>query len=399
MHIRWSRFDIDWSRIGLFAEGVLFVLLIATSICRRTAVTLAILALAALEISSIPALAQTETPRPANEAGAEDANEEKESPWLLVPVFQSNPKLGLSLGGLAGYMHYFDEKSRVSLFGVMAQYTSTGSIVGAAFTRSSFDEDRQRLVAGVAYGYVKNDYKDYLGTGVPLQSNGELHSFITRYLYRVQGDWFVGAQGIFQNFHISGNTAFDDQMLDILGIKGYKSSGVGVNAYHDSRDNENMPTRGWLLNANNVAYREGLGSEQNFDVYRLDLRGFIPHGDGNVLAARSWNWWTVDAPSAGQAPVLLRGYKIGQYLGKYMSSIEVEERLRIGKRWTSTFFTGVACLYGDGKDCSESANIYPMGGVGLQYVVKQKEGIVLNLEYAVGKDSNYGVYLKMGYSF
>ena len=366
---------------------------------RRSAVMLAILALAALEIASIPALAQTETPRPANEAGAEDANEEKESPWLLVPVFQSNPKLGLSLGGLAGYMHYFDEKSRVSLFGVMAQYTSTGSIVGAAFTRSSFDEDRQRLVAGAAYGYVKNDYKDYLGTGVPLQSNGELHSFITRYLYRVQGDWFVGAQGIFQNFHISGNTAFDDQMLDILGIKGYKSSGVGVNAYHDSRDNENMPTRGWLLNANNIAYREGLGSEQNFDVYRLDLRGFLPHGDGNVLAARSWNWWTVDAPSAGQAPVLLRGYKMGQYLGKYMSSIEVEERLRLGKKWTSTFFTGVACLYGDGKDCSESANLFPMGGVGLQYVLKQKEGIVLNLEYAVGKDSNYGVYLKMGYSF
>jgi hypothetical protein len=35
----------------------------------------------------------------------------------------------------------------------------------------------------------------------------------------------------------------------------------------------------------------------------------------------------------------------------------------------------------------------------IQYVLKPKAGIVVNLEYAAGKSGNYGVYLKMGYGF
>ena len=34
----------------------------------------------------------------------------KESPRLLVPMFSSNPKLGTSIGFMATYMHYFDQK-------------------------------------------------------------------------------------------------------------------------------------------------------------------------------------------------------------------------------------------------------------------------------------------------
>jgi hypothetical protein len=38
-------------------------------------------------------------------------------------------------------------------------------------------------------------------------------------------------------------------------------------------------------------------------------------------------------------------------------------------------------------------------GAGVQYILKPKEGIVMNLEYAQGKDGNYGIYLKMGYAY
>jgi hypothetical protein len=99
------------------------------------------------------------------------------------------------------------------------------------------------------------------------------------------------------------------------------------------------------------------------------------------------------------APVQLRGYKIGQYNGEYMSHIEVEERYRIAEKFTASLFLGIACTYGGGRSCSDSANLYPAGGVGVQYILKPKEGIVMNLEYAAGKDSNYGFYLKMGYAY
>jgi len=258
------------------------------------------------------------------------------------------------------------------------------------------------LIAGMVYGYVKNDYSDYLGTGVPLKSNGEIHGFITRYLYRVKDDWFVGAQGLYQNFTVGGETDFDQEVMQILGVKPYRSGGAGLVVYHDSRDNENLPTCGWVLSLNNMAYTEWLGSENDFDVYRIDFRYYREHGKGNVFALRQLNHLTHDAPTVARAPVQLRGYKIGQYNSDYMSSIEGEERLRLGEKWTATVFTGAAALYGGGNDSSDNSNLsnlYPTVGAGVQYIVKPKEGIVLNLEYAHGKDGNYGVYLKMGYGF
>jgi Omp85 superfamily domain len=359
-----------------------------------------LLTLAAVVGASPTAFAQTENSEP-SAAEADDSSSPlgERSPWLLMPVFSVNPKLGTALGALGGYMHYFDEKSRPSIFAFTGQYTTTHSIVAGAQARTSFDEDHQRLIVGLVYGYVKNDYNDYLGTGIPLKSNGTLRGFLSRYLYRVKDNWFIGAQGIYQNFNIEGETPFDQQVLNVLGVEPYKSGGVGLVVQYDSRDNENMPTRGWLLNFNNLAYREWLGSESDFGVYRIDFRYYMEHGKGNVFAVRQLNHLTNDAPTVARAPVQLRAYKIGQYNADYMSSIEGEERLRVGEKWTATIFTGIACLYGGGNSHSDSSNLYPNAGAGVQYILKPKEGIVLNLEYAHGKDGNYGVYLKMGYGF
>src|SRR4051812_25959845 len=55
------------------------------------------------------------------------------SPWMLVPVVSSSPKLGTAGGALGAYLHKFDPDSRVSIFGAMAQYTTTDSLVASAF--------------------------------------------------------------------------------------------------------------------------------------------------------------------------------------------------------------------------------------------------------------------------
>jgi len=364
----------------------------------RQAVHVVVASCAALAMSCAGAFAQTAPQETAASKQDGALTESEKSPWLLLPIFQSNPKLGTSLGVLAGYVHYFDAKSRPSIFAVMGQYTSTESIVAGVQARASFDEDRQRVIAGMIYGYIKNDYSDYLGTGVPLQSNSDVKGIIGRYTYRVQGNWFLGVQGLYQNFGISGETGFDDMVLDVLGVAPYKSGGLGLVAQYDSRDNENSPTQGWLATLNNMAYRESLGGGDDFDVVRADLRYYLPHGKGNVLAFRQLNHFTSDAPTQVNAAVQLRGYKIGQYNGEYMSQIEVEERYRIAEKFTASVFLGIACTYGGNRSCSDSANLYPAGGAGVQYILKPKEGIVLNLEYAAGKDSNYGFYLKMGYA-
>jgi hypothetical protein len=366
------------------------------NVARRTAILViaaAITAQGALAASVGPSALASE------QKEKKKAKADSESPWLLVPSLSSNPKLGTSLGGLAGYMHYFDPESKVSIFGASAQYTSTDSIVAAVFAKASFRADHHRLLALAAGGDIKNNYDDFLGTGMPLKTEDHLRAFAARYQYRVWGDWFVGVQAVNTNYQILGQTTLDNDMLQTLGLTGFSGGGIGANVNLDSRDSEYSPHTGWLVNVNNIAYRDWIAGSYNYDAYRADARYYWGHGDGNVLALRQNNQWTVDAPKSAYAPVVLRGYKFGQYLGQHMSSLEAEERLRIAARWTATVFVGVGCLYGGNLTCADKANVYPDAGAGVQYVIKEKEGMVLNLEYAKGKGDNEGVLLKFGYGF
>jgi len=350
------------------------------------------IALAAAQATAAPPAS------PPVQQAADQKPKERSSPWLLVPVVSSNPKLGTAFGGMGAYLHKFDPDSQVSIFGVTYQYTSTDSTIAGVFARTSFAADHHRLIALVGLGYIKNDYEDYLGTGQPLKTNDDLQAFAARYLYRLAGDWFIGAQGSAANYQVLGESAQDDFVLETLGIRGFESAALGAVAMHDSRDNPDMPLKGWYLNVNNFAYSEALGGSSTFDAYRVDGRLFLRHGRSHVLAFRQNNWLTDDAPAAAQAAVLLRGYKIGEYLAPYMSSLEVEERLAFGSRWGATLFGGVAGLYGQ-SDTVREQQFYPMWGVGIHFVMKPSQRMLVNLEYAQGIEDNRGVYLKFGYGW
>ncbi len=342
---------------------------------------------------------QADAPQPEASSGqpaqAEEATKAP-SPWVLLPTFSNNPKLGTSVGAMVGYLTRFDPQSQVSIFRVTAQYTSTGSATAALFGRTSFAGDQQRLTVGAIGGVIKNDYDDFLGSGEPLKSEDHIRSIFARYLYRVRDDWFVGVQALATNYQMVGQSALDDDNLELLGLTGFESSGAGFVVQHDSRNALDSPKKGWLLNFNNVAYRQS----DEFEVYRLDYRHYWSHGEGHVFALRQNNQWTHDAPASAYALVRLRGYTAGEYLGKYMSSIEVEERHRIAERWGATVFAGVACLYGgDRKGCSASDNRFPTVGAGVQYLLKPALGIVANLEAALGTDGNRALLFRMGYAW
>lgn len=319
------------------------------------------------------------------------------SPWMLVPVVSNSPKLGTAGGALAAYLHKFDPDSRVSIFGMQTIYTSTDSLVASAFARTSFGADHHRLVLIGVLGRIRNDYEDYLGTGEPLQTRDELSALALRYQYRMFGNWWLGAQGSAADYQVLGESADDDLALETLGVRGFKSVGVGLVLMHDSRDNQDMPIRGFYLNANNVLYSEALGGADTFDAYRVDLRGFWSHGSGHVLALRQYNWLTVNAPFAAQSTVILRGYKQGQYLAPYMSSLEAEYRRSLGKRWAASAFVGVARLYGQQDPEASGRSTLPAAGAGLQFILKPVQRMLASLEYAQGVEGNHGVYLKFGY--
>jgi hypothetical protein len=329
----------------------------------------------------------------------EPEQKKKPSPWLLMPLVSTSPKMATSFGALGAYLHHFDEKSQVSMFGAMFQYSTTDSKVGGLFARTSFGADHQRLEAFAGFGYVNNEYKDFAGTGQTLRTTDDIRMVAARYLYRVKGNWFVGAQGASGNYTVSGASAMDDQILTLLGITGFGAGGLGVALMHDSRDNQDMPAKGWYSNLNNLANREWLGADGDYDSYRLETKWFREHGKGHVFAVRQNNQFTVNAPQSAEATVELRGYKLGQYYGKHMSSIEGEERIHLSKRFGATLFAGVGWLYGSGDALVSSDGAYPTYGAGLQFILKPEDHMLLNFEFGHGNLNNYGLYLKFGYSW
>jgi hypothetical protein len=323
----------------------------------------------------------------------------KTSPWLLVPLVSNGPKLGTSGGVLGAYLHHFDAKSDVSMFGALFHYSNTHSTVGAVFARTSFGADHHRIEGLVGVGYIENSYDDYLGTGKPFKTTDDIRAVAARYLYRVKGNWFVGGQGVAANYAISGATETDQQILNLLGLAGVHTGGLGVAVMHDSRDNQDMPVRGWYANLNNLANRTWLGADSDYGAYRLESKAFIPHGGRHVFAVRQANQFTSDAPASAQATIELRGYKQQQYLARYMSSIEGEERLRFSRRLGATLFAGVGWLYGGSASPVDNDGYYPTYGAGLQFVLKPEDHMLVNFEYGGGSKNNYGIYLKFGYSW
>ena len=335
----------------------------------------------------------------ADVAAQEQEKRKQASPWLFIPLVSTDPKLGSTFGALGAWLHYFDPQSQVSMFGAIAEYSTTDSMVGALFARTSFGADRHRLEGLGGFGYIRNEYKDYLGSGETLETTDDIRMIAARYLYRAKGSWFIGTQGAFANYTVSGASAMDDKVLNILGITGFNSGGVGAVVMLDSRDNQDMPVKGWYANLNNLANREWLGAEADYDTYRLDVRWFREHGKGHVFTVRQNNQFTADAPPSAEATIQLRGYKLEQYLGTYMSSIEGEERIRFSKRWGATIFGGIGWLYGTGDRPINSDGSYPSYGAGVHFILKPEDHMLMNLEYADGNHDNHGIYLRFGYGW
>ena len=321
-----------------------------------------------------------------------------ESPWLITPTVSADPKLGTTLGAVAGYLHKFDPESRMSLLNGFATYSDTDSYVGGVFGEMYFDANRHKVIAGFINGRIRNEYDDFLGTGVSAKTEDEMASLFFRYLHRIKGQWYAGGQFISSDYVIGADGIFDS-ILEQIGLTGFNSNGLGLVGEFDSRDNRRNPHGGDHFVVHNVAYREGLGGDESFDALQINYSNYFPFGDGHVLATNVRGRWTDDAPLAGYSSLNMRGYTRGNYLAEHYSHVNVDARFHIAGRWGASLFGGVGCLYGKVSSCDDSEALYPMLGGGMIYLLKPEAGIVLRLEYAKGESDNSAFYLSLGHPF
>ena len=321
-----------------------------------------------------------------------------ESPWLLAPLFSNDPKLGTNVGAVAGYLHRFDAASEPSVIAAFGTVSNTDSHVGGIGADLHWDGNRHKLQAGLFGGRIRNDYDDYLGTGLPAKTEDDVSGLALRYAYRVADGWYLGGQFVSTNYAIDADGLLGD-ILEQIGLTGFNSTAIGVVVEFDDRDNTRNPHRGSHFLAHNLAYREALGGQDSFDVYRADYAHYFALPAQTVLGVQLKGRWTDDAPLAGYSSVSLRGYTMGNYLDRHYSHIDFDARVPVKGNWGVTAFGGVGCLYGSVSDCGSGDRLYPSIGAGISYLLKSEAGIVVRAEYAHGDADNQAFYLRMGHPF
>jgi len=194
------------------------------------------------------------------------------SPWLLVPLLSSSPKLGSSVGALAGYVWKIDAASTPSMLAVQATKSNTQSHVLGVGGKIYFNQNRDRLFLGLGLGNAHNDYQDFNNSGQELVTEDKLRGAFVRYLHQIGSHWYAGVQAIRSNYEVNGEDPESQNMLDQAGILGVTSAGVGLMGMFDDRDNVSNPSRGTMAQINNFAYRASFGGESSYDVVSADAQ-------------------------------------------------------------------------------------------------------------------------------
>ena len=314
---------------------------------------------------------------------------------VIAPVPGYSPQLGwnLTLGG--GYfLQLGDRDSEVSpsVVGGFVMGAENGSYAYGGGANLHLLDDKFRLKFGAVYMDIRyqfygigNDQND-LGIRVDLLQNGPM--------YFATGSWRVWKKLYVGLGYLSGEVdtrlRFDIPALPFFDPTLKLDTGaINIPIEIDSRDHEQFPRDGWLVNARGMFYRKSVGSDFEAETFKLIANRYLPMRDQDVLALRLMVKGTSeDTPffllSTFGGSTDLRGYPSGRYRDRMAYAMQSEYRWQYSDRWILTGFAG----FGEVADSFSNfgKNILPAGGIGARYVLSEKHRVSLSADVAVGND-------------
>lgn len=175
---------------------------------------------------------------------------------------------------------------------------------------------------------------------------------------------------------------------------------TGLQALRDTRDN--------ILNAAKGVFKDiqlGYNKANEMDGFKIsaDWRGYHQYKKWLVLAGRAYlnglegKTHFFDYPMYG-GDKFLRGYYFGRFREQTMWLLTAEARIHVFKRYGFTLFYGTGSVMNKWQDIMESP-LKPGFGAGFRFLADRKENINLRIDYARGKDGQYGFYFAFGEAF
>ena len=326
---------------------------------------------------------------------------------VIAPIPGRSPQVGwtLALGG--GYfLGSRDEDSDVapSILGGFGWYAENGSYAFGAGGNLHLLDDDLRVKFGAGYMDVQYRYygrgSEQNDLGVYLDILQEAPMYFGSASYRVWKKLYIGLGYVAGSVDTRPKIVTDESTfldptvsLDI--------GAITIPITVDTRDHEQFPRRGWLMEGRTMLYRKDVGSDFDAETYNISLNRYIPVRENDVLALRGYFRTT-----GGDAPFFilstfggssdLRGYPSGRYRDKAMYALQGEYRWAMNDKWIFTGFAGFGEVAPDFG--SFGGDYLPAAGVGARFVMSQKHRVSLSFDVAQGKDGTE-YYFGVGEAF
>ncbi len=342
--------------------------------------------------------------------------------WQAVPFILTSPLIGFGAGVAgAGVFRLGDDNAKLSKFATNVIYTIHNQLSIPLRTSLYFSGGDWSLIGYTNWQMFPAPTYG-LGGNTPTSDEVIVDKSLIRLwqtIYRrVFSDLYVGAGGYFDRYYAVSDRGVPPGVTNPFatypyGTSGpYNNVGVSVDLLWESRDNPVNARSGYLLSAKYRASPRWLGSTYDWQSLYTDFRAYFGLPLPNVLALWAYGWFSfgntpyLDLPSIGSDPDARsgRGYIEGRHIGKSLLYAEAEYRFRI---WD--FIGGVVGMNvhtvaqprqpGDAPNTPLFQYWYPAATVGLRVLVNKPTRANGLIEFGVGLDGSYGIYLNINENF
>lgn len=328
---------------------------------------------------------------------------------LILPVVGYTPDTSVMLGAAVLRFFYLEEgpEARPSVFSPTAIYTLKNQIM--IFLGSDLNWGGGQWHSQFGPSYVKFPDQFYgIGRDVSLDDEEDYTPERIAFKGMIEREW-IGELRLGVSYRVQRHRLLEVQEGGIIAggdLPGTESSWVsspGFTAGVDTRDNTWYPTRGVRMTFRAHWARDWIGSDYDFEMTELDLRGYRVLGDKVVLGGQFMATSLDGSPPFYMLPRLggdegLRGYRGSLYRDRVAAFGRLElRRMEIYKRLGGVVFGGIGDVAPGISKLTLTERLWS-AGFGLRYAFDQTEKVNIRLDFGWGNGDS-GFFLSLGEAF
>lgn len=339
------------------------------------------------------------------EAPPDTAGEEGVRSTTLFLIIFYTPETRIAGGAAAGYFFRKAAAHRPNSVSGAIYYTANSQIV-IGLQSEIYSADATKLVKA-KLGYQKYPYSFW---GIGPETTDDMEEKYTPRSVSVElmaEREFLGyllAGGIYRFWYHQITEADEGGLIasgEVPGSEGGYSSGLGLVATWDRRDNIYYTTQGGFVELLAIYYGSSIGSDYDYTMVDFDVRYFTP-----LFGTNSLGLWGVLRSTAGDPPFqdmpglggsfFLRGYPDNRCLDKVAVTLQAE--FRTGYYWQFAFvgFGGLGAVADRLGEPPDSPLRYS-AGLGTRFRLND-ENFNVRIDFGGGGGST-GFYLVAGEAF